>query len=261
MALIDTMTLRLASLPASLAGLRLLHVGDLHARGPRPRFDRLVEEIDAAEFDLLCLLGDYMDVIGDEPIAHELVRRIVAAARPRIGSLGVFGNHDSPEMRRRLELLPVRWLANEGAMLAGDPIFVAGLDCVRAETVGDLVTATAELPPPDEPCLRLLLTHLPTWLAPASSFGFDLMLAGHTHGGQCRTPWGQVLINAIDWPLRFAAGVFQYRRTAAVVSRGLGETRCQGLRFFCPPQAVMITLQPSNAPARSTRKLTRRVKW
>ncbi len=260
MALIDAVTLRLASLPASLGGLRLLHVGDLHARGPRPRFERLVEQIDAAEFDLLCLVGDYMDLVGDEPVAHELVRRIVAAARPRIASVGVFGNHDSPEMRRRLELLPVRWLVNEGAMLEAEPIFLAGLDCVRGEARGDLVAAMAEAPP-QEACLRLLLTHLPTWLAPASSFAFDLVLAGHTHGGQCRTPWGQVLINAIDWPLRFAAGVFQYRRTAAVVSRGLGETRCQGLRMFCPPQAVMITLQPSDAPSRPTRKLTRRVRW
>ena len=108
---------------ARWAGLRVLHLTDLHVRGPRPRHGRLLDELAACDADLVLLTGDYMTKAGDERAALPVLRRVVEALRPRLGLYGVFGNHDTPAFAEacRARLPRVRWLGNEAVgAAAGD---------------------------------------------------------------------------------------------------------------------------------------------
>lgn len=244
--LIEPLELPLPRLPQALDGLTLLHLTDLHARGPQRWHDQLTEAMNAMTVDLVFWTGDYMDDAGDESAAHDLVARLVQATEPRIGAAGVFGNHDTAEGRRRLEHLPVRWLSNDAWSCPTHPITVLGVNCTYGRTNEDMVqTLLAEpAPQPGADRLRILLAHLPAWLPTAADADIDLVFSGHTHGGQVRTPRHQCLYNGTDgWPLGMTTGLLQRHRTINIVSRGLGEARLEGLRVFCPRQALLVTLR------------------
>ena len=89
-----------------------------------------------------------------------------------------------------------------------------------------------------------------TWTHPAD-MGVDIMIAGHTHGGQCRFPGRRAFTNSCDLPLRLTAGIMRHRNTLAVVTRGLGESRLP-LRLFCPPQLPIYTLRRGPMRGRAT---------
>lgn len=260
--LFDPVTLQLPSVPPALAGLRMVQLTDLHVRGRRRRWERLAELLAATEHDLMLLTGDYMSTVGDEVDAHETLRQITLAAKPRMGAFGVFGNHDTPELRRRVEHLPVQWLNNRAWTHPRFPLTIAGVDCDKDEfgsPRGDLVAAINHRPPRDhddfDPAsngsrgFTLLLSHLPNWLPAAAQMNVDLMLAGHTHGGQCRLPGPWVLYNATPgWPRRLSSGIYQRGRTLSLVSRGIGESWRDGFRLFCPAHVPLITLQRGTTP-------------
>src|SRR5690606_15753582 len=98
--------------------------------------------------------------------------------------------------------------------------------------------------------LRLGVTHAPyrRVLDAFTTQGADLVLAGHTHGGQVRVPGLPALVTNCDIPRRQAQGVSQWhgaRRSAWLnVSAGLGTSIYAPVRFACPPEAVVLTLVP-----------------
>lgn len=249
--LIHPLTLRMWGLPPALEGLTMLHIGDLHAHRPRRRFAQLVEEVRAAQADLLVLTGDYMHAQGDEPLAMEVLERIVEAGETARAAVGVFGNHDSLELRGRAKRLPVRWLENHAWGSEDLPLTILGVDCGWRESrpvSGDL--AAAALDEPDDPereRVRLLLCHLPTYF-PAAGLA-QIMFSGHTHGGQIRLPGGCAVYNATpDWPLRLSSGVLRSGKSRCVITRGLGEStvlslRLRTARILCPPHAPLLTLR------------------
>lgn len=247
--LIDPVDLHLPGLPEPLAGLRLLHVTDPHIRRPRRRLEILLESARQTEIDLLLMTGDLMHLPGHEPNTADYIARLIEAAAPRLATVGAPGNHDTADLHQRLTGLPATWLHNEAWACDGLPLTVTGLHYDRTRN-GDLVAALMHeqqiSPPSDPPRFRLLLAHSPNWLPAAARVGFDLVLSGHTHGGQVRLPGGRALDNNCDWPLRLSSGVMRQGRTTMVLSRGLGETVSQLLRLNCPPHAPLITLHPGS---------------
>jgi len=251
--LIESFSLYLPELPAALEGLRLAHVSDLHIRRMRPRHRAIFDTLAELECDILLLTGDLMHTVGAEPVVHDVVRQLLAAAQPTIGAFGVWGNHDSTELRRRLQHLPIEWLSNRAHVSSRLPLTLLGVDCNADECQGprgDLLGAVLDIPP-DVPKrnFRILLSHMPYWLEVASGMNIPLMFAGHTHGGQLRAPSGTVFFNATPgWPLSLSTGILQARHTFGVVSRGAGESLHDGLRIFCRPHIPLITLHRSNDP-------------
>jgi predicted MPP superfamily phosphohydrolase len=252
--LLEPVDLPFHPLPPQLAGLRILHLTDLHIRRWRSRYRSVIDLIAATPCDLLLLTGDYMDTPGDEPIAHDILTRILATARPTLGTFGVFGNHDTPRLRQRLAHLPVHWLNNQSHHLPSAPLTIVGVDHGKYEhrsPRGDLLKAVTHPTSPDNPPTRrltILLSHSPTWIPLASHMGIDLILAGHTHGGQCRLTHRFLLFNATPgWPLHHSAGILQSGSALGLISRGLGESMLS-LRFLCPPHLPLITLSPAPQP-------------
>jgi predicted MPP superfamily phosphohydrolase len=249
------MTLSLPQLPEALEGLQLLHLSDLHVGDEQEGFGAQVARKAVAlcadlEPDLVCVTGDIAQTSRAVVIAREILRPL--AVRPL---LVVMGNHDHDKMletqgktRQAGSLSVQEWHECMGAIgalvlhnthtalsLRGRTLAVAG---VGDPSCGfdDLPRALQHAPQGD---LNLLLVHSPDMVDDPRTDWADLMLCGHTHGGQLRlpglgTPWAPV------WHDRHrAAGLMQFGRTLLFVTRGVGAGFRS--RFLCPPEVVLFT--------------------
>ncbi len=92
--------------------------------------------------------------------------------------------------------------------------------------------------------LRIILIHTPdAWvLSTIAKKNTDIVFAGHTHGGQVRLPLIGAIISGCRIKTRFASGLFYLKNMVLFISRGLGEGRYSQFRFYCPPEASIITI-------------------
>jgi len=92
--------------------------------------------------------------------------------------------------------------------------------------------------------LRISLMHTPdAWvLSTLANKNTDIVFAGHTHGGQVRLPLIGAIISGCRIKTRFASGLFYLKKMVLYISRGLGEGRYSQFRFYCPPEASIITV-------------------
>lgn len=266
----------LPQLPGGLAGLRIAHVTDLHVRrrwgggsAPRPRHRRLASLLGGLKLDLLVLTGDIMDQPGDEAAAEAVLRAICESARPRWGIYGVFGNHDWPGFCDACEKLPIRWLRDDWVTIDGlDNLLLGGLhmDRRRSPDAGRLALARAGLNgywghrTHGERPLQMVLSHMPMALPTLADLGVDVVLSGHTHGGQIRPLPGWAIYNSTDWPLRLTSGLLRHQDTLCATSRGLGEAGLP-LRVFCPPHLPVFTLRHGPLPGKPTHGVDNLQSW
>jgi len=252
-------------LPAALEGLRIAHLSDLHVRGRRPWHDALIETLRAAAPDLVVITGDLMSRKDSWRPAARFVERLIGGIEPRLGFVGCFGNHDAPALREAVgRVAAMRMLCNESWSSADLPLDIAGL---RTEPRGggeDVARAMAGLHATGR--FRLLLAHLPVFLDQAAHphedhAHADLMLSGHTHGGQVRLPGKRALSTSCHWPCRHPAGHFARRRTRLILSRGLGESVRENLRVNCPRQALVLTLRRGAMEYEPADRLTVIERW
>lgn len=266
--LIEAVGLNIPGLPDGLEGLRVVHLTDPHARWWRRRQQRrAAAELRLLRADLAVLTGDFVDREGDEQVGVQIMEEICDSLRCPLGVYGVFGNHDTPLARELMEKLPVRWLHNRCVQVEGLPLEILGFDTGPSRRP-DVLTALETLKPrgrngearAENQNLRILLSHLPTYLPTASDLGVDLMFAGHTHGGQFRVPgWGP-FFNSTDWPMALTSGVMRHRRTLCVVSRGMGEAG-PPFRLFCPAHIPVCTLRRGPMPGRPTEQIENVMPW
>ncbi|MFK7788773.1 MAG: metallophosphoesterase [Phycisphaeraceae bacterium] len=271
--LTDPIDLSLTHLPHALDRFRIAHLSDLHIL-KRPRsINRLINQLAKLRLDIGILTGDYM--LRNRPTresqALPYLRDLTAAVKPKLGWYGIFGNHDTPGLIEQLQELPINWLNDEAVALSEKPIEIVGLRCTNANIDPEPITAAravANLPTTrddHDARLRLVLSHRPDFLPMANALAANLMLSGHTHGGQLRLPFNLPLYNASDLPLHLSSGVLRHRDTLGVVSRGLGMTGLFGtslrLRMFCPAHAPIITLRRNTSPGERTDDITCVSRW
>ena len=187
-------------LPPALDGLRLVHLTDIHHRPwlSLRSVRRVVEAANALQPDLVLLTGDYVHQSAAyiRPVAAEL-----AALRPRLATVAVLGNHDwgedGPLMRQELRKAGSVLLDNARRVLMPDGRLVEdAAEGLALCGVGDLwrdrqdYAAALDGLPEEMP--RLLLSHNPDvaeeWDFVRSGLRVDLMVSGHTHGGQVYVP-------------------------------------------------------------------------
>ena len=251
-------TLPIAGLPQALVGRRLIHLSDVHV-GPRVSDEYLVESLSRARGlapDIVAITGDLISYRGPQQFAQ---LRAVLRELPhgRIGTIAILGNHDygfgwrMPEVaaavERELRDAGVTVLRNEAMDVGG--LTVVGLgDLWANEFAPERALADAA------GGATLALTHNPDSLDLAGWSGYrGWVLAGHTHGGQCKPPF-------LPPPLlpvrnkRYTSGAIPLTDGRVVyISRGIGHLI--PVRFNVRPEITSFTLASAAAGSRASDSL------
>ena len=267
---------RLDILPADAAPLSVVHVSDLHF----VRRDRRLREFLASlpQCDVAVATGD---LVG-EPEAVEDVVAALGPVRGRLASLFVLGSNDyyrprpmnplryfrrhkpgkrrllrrgrGPELASQLENAGWVHLKNvHGSMGVGDlEIEVTGMDDPHIHR-GDLRVAPRRHPE----LFGLAVVHSPDPSPELAALGWDLTLAGHTHGGQVRLPGIGALVTNSHMPRRLVSGLAVMHGVILHTSAGLGTSKFAPFRFFCRPEATVLELRPANAEVRPDERVAR----
>ena len=217
--------------------VRIVHLADLHVRGNGPRERRLPELVQSLRPDLILHTGDLFGSAESsiEPVVAGLARSWDV---PQYACKGNLDGLDRFE--RTLRSAGVTVLNNSRAeeTIRGARLRIAGF---KSGAESQMPRALPQLFGPDT--FNIVLYHHPqgfpcTWNTPA-----DLMLAGHTHGGQIRLPWYGALITLDRFGKRYESGFFEERGKRLIVSRGIGcEPYTPEVRFLCRPEVVVIDI-------------------
>jgi predicted MPP superfamily phosphohydrolase len=228
---------RLARLPKGFDGLRIAQLSDIHM-GPFTPGDyirRCVAITNGLKPDLIALTGDY---IAWDPGLERSIVSVLASLRAPHGVFGCLGNHEEESETEayvsglftaqgvrilRQERTPIR--------LDGDELNLIGIDCPRAQSEDEeeyrrdvnrrlhqqlLMPGTA----------NILLSHEPNVFVfdRAADLGIDLILAGHSHGGQLALEFVHRGLNLSHLFYRYTSGWYEQRSTKLYVNRGIGTT-------------------------------------
>jgi predicted MPP superfamily phosphohydrolase len=237
-----TVEVPLPGLPAALDGFTLaqvsdVHLGELVSPDYQTRIERVVAQADA---DLVVVTGD----LTDEPPGRALggLKRL-ATLKNRRGVVAVTGNHEryagGEAIVRTMRAAGLDTLRQEhrviddGLVIAGidDPAFLEG----GRSGMSSAITRAVQDAPADLPIV--LLSHQPLALDAAASQGIDLMLTGHTHGGQLPPfTW----LNRLVYPV--ASGQAEVGGMHLIVSNGAGWWG-PPVRVFADPEVVKVVLR------------------
>ena len=233
---------RVPKLDPGLEGLRILQLSDLHIDLDPRLVEVILERIIPLEDDLALLTGDYRNArkpdISDCLVA---MRRIVQELDPPV--FGILGNHDTIEMVSELEDMGLPVLLNEGRKVSTRKgfVYVAGIDDPHRFRNHDIEKAAANN---NWRNFAVLLSHSPEVYAEAEPH-VDLMLCGHTHGGQICLPGGYAVLRKCRCPRRMLKGPWRYKSLRGYTSPGTGAT-CVPVRFNCPPEITVHVLGTGN---------------
>lgn len=227
---------RFSRLPRAFDGFTILHISDLHADISQGAMQRLIPLLSSLEYDLCVLTGDFRGrTFGPFAKALEATKRVCAHLRGPV--FGVLGNHDTIRMVPALEAIGIRMLLNECvAIERGESrLHLAGIDDAHFFRVDNIAKAGDPIPDGE---FAVLLSHTPEVFRQAAHAEFDLMLSGHTHGGQICLPGGIPITLDSNLPRRFGAGAWVHEGMAGYTSVGAGSS-IVAVRFNCPPEITL----------------------
>ena len=259
-------------LPPGIEPVRILHVSDIHFRGGQGLKRRFLASLAAERPDLIVATGD---LLGD-PVSVDAIVSALDPIPASIGKLVVLGSNDyySPTLKNPLRYFWTRapgsepsaykhgganpwrdlvaglvardwtYLSNETTTLplrtsAGGSVLidVVGLDDAHiGRAKREAATARSDAG------FRLAVAHSPDSIRDLVAKDYDLILAGHTHGGQVRLPFYGALVTNCDIPRAWARGLHRAQRSWIHVSAGLGTSMYAPFRFSCRPEVSVLTL-------------------
>lgn len=237
-------------LPAGFDRFTILQLSDLHVEMNPAAMQSVIGLVKDLKFDLCVITGDYRaQTYGVIRPCLAGMARVIACVREVSGATlyGVLGNHDSIRMVPDLERMGAAMLLNEHVVLkrGGDEIYIAGIDDAHFYRVDNIEKAAEGIP---KDAFSILLSHTPEIFQQAAHAGFDILLSGHTHGGQICLPGGIPLTLDSDLPRAFGSGAWKYHNMAGYTSVGAGSCIVP-VRFNCPPEITIHQLRRSDATA------------
>ena len=232
-------------LPASFENFSLLHLSDLHVDMDLEATRAIATTIRDLDYDLCVLTGDYRAMtFGSYDKTLEAMRLITEQLRAP--TYGVLGNHDSIRMVPGLESQGINMLLNESAVIerGDDRIALAGVDDAHYFRVHDIEKAADGIP---DDMVSILLSHTPEIYRRAHYAQFDVMLSGHTHGGQICLPGGIPITLDSRCPRRIGSGQWRYLDMLGYTSVGAG-TSIVNVRLNCLPEVTLHRLRAGRTP-------------
>lgn len=262
----EKVSLHLPRLPESLDGLRILLFGDLHSRGWGINEKRLCRAMRTG-FDLLICAGDYSypekfyllksekNILENqaryarqramlEDRAFVVLEKLFKDFDRPLGSWAVQGNHDTSGFMQRLPSLDINVLMNDSRVVqvdGGGQFNLCGLQCGR-RTWADTCSTLTKLQPG---LFTVGVCHYPEMAEGLAAANVDLILAGHTHGGQICLPGRIPIITHSRTGRKYSAGLETTPAGYSYTSRGLGYC-LPAVRIFCPPELGFIILRRGN---------------
>lgn len=250
-------------LPAGMAPQRILHVSDLHLRSIQRRKQAFLRSLARLEPDLIVGTGDFLGDPNSDS-ARAVVDALAAIGAPGIAVLGS-NDYYSPSPGNPLRYLrPHRGPKEPKAKEPNNPwrdlvagLRAAGWHVLRNEVteapgyevlglddahigLADYAVARART----APGFRLAVAHSPDGVEALGALGYDLIVAGHTHGGQVCVPGVGALVTNSHLPRRMARGLHRYGGTWLHVCGGLGTSMYAPVRFACRPEVCVLDLVP-----------------
>ena len=237
-------------LPPPFDGYRIAFITDTHVAGfmRRAFYRTLLEQVMHTRPELVLFGGDFVTWRRHIPLMAEL---LTAGLHARDGMYAVLGNHDywadADGVVAALTARGVRFIVNRSVEITrdGSVIDLAGIDeLYRGEP--DIGAAFRSVPG-HRPCIAV--SHHPDIIDRMGERRVDLLVCGHTHGGQIRLPFlGAIVVPSIHEG-RYAAGFFRQRNVLMYVSRGLGSV--PPVRILCRPEAPIFTLRRGSITSRA----------
>ncbi len=237
-------------LPPEFDGLVLAHVSDLHITSYGLRERRLLAALEKAKPGVVVMTGDFISTGSDRAAVQQFLKDMKRISPP-FGLWAVLGNHehsdrlaeDGGAMRRFFNEAGISLLVNEGGRIGRgvDTLTFIGIDDPYSghDRLWEALKGMQRTP------FAILLSHSPEIFFKADLARIDLVLAGHTHGGQVRLPWlGPLWVPAGSES--YPAGWFAGNTTRMFVTRGVG-TSLLPVRFLCRPEVALITLRRGSA--------------
>lgn len=209
---------------------RVIHFSDIHHKGDRRFLESAVRKINALSPDVVCFTGDLIENVGFVPEALEILEGIKSPV------YGVPGNHDYwshasfDKMRQSFARTGGAWLMDEEARSPDGKIHLTGVTCLGGAPVAIAPKAGGR---------NILLLHYPL-MAERVAGKFDLLLAGHSHGGQVRIPFYGALMLPY-WVGKYQVGLFRLAAGPLYVNPGIGWF-VTPLRFNCPPELTVFDI-------------------
>lgn len=243
--------------PYGSKALRILHISDLHIERLGDREAKVLDMALATEPDFILITGDYVNLsFNQDPLTHGQIREFLGELSAQWETFAVLGSPpvDLPDVIPPLfEGLPVRLLRNETAILTGmggQSLTLIGINCTHDLEVDRASFGRVMTSNPTNSGPLILLHHSPDLMPEAAEQGIDLYLCGHTHGGQVRLPFIGPLLTSSRLGRRYVMGHYQEGRTHLYVSRGVGfeGLGAPRVRFLCPPEITLISVEPALAP-------------
>ena len=241
-------TIQIANWPTQMSGLKIAVLSDIHAGSwavDEQKLKLIVQRTNELQPDLILIAGDYMS--GEGWMKHRVRPEVFAAIlkdfRAPLGVYSVLGNHDwwwdGRSVRSGLEANGIKVLEDEVAQLNvnGSSLWLVGL--ADLWTRPQHIAETLAKVPEGETILAL--THNPD-IFPKVPQRVQLLIAGHTHGGQVRFPIIGTVIQPSDYGQKYVRGHVFENGHHLFVTTGIG-TSILPVRFCVPPEIVLLTVK------------------
>jgi len=231
-------------LPEAFEGFTLLQLSDLHVDMSEAAMARVIDLLADLRYDVCVLTGDYRgETHGPYDATLAGIARLCAALKGPI--YGVLGNHDTIRLVPGLEAMGIKMLFNESETIERreQRLHLAGIDDAHFYRMENIAKVAAAIPSEE---FSILISHTPEVYRQAAHAEFNVMLSGHTHGGQICLPGGIPITLDSVLPRHMGSGPWRHHDLIGYTSVGVGSSVVP-VRFNCPPEIVLHHLHASAA--------------
>jgi predicted MPP superfamily phosphohydrolase len=236
---IEKIDIEIQNLPEDFDGVKIVHLTDFHSFGFFEREKRVIEIVSEINPDFVFITGDFVDSkTKDFDSCARFWQELGKQYNGRI--FGVLGNHDLNSLEKLLEQNNINILNNESTKIfqGDDYVYLIGVndpDTHRDNLQKAMLGVKDNAP-------KILLAHSPDIIKDTENKEIDLILVGHTHGGQIKIPFITPFWVPTENRGKYASGLFEINNTYMYVNKGIGMTALQ-IRFNCAPEIAIIELK------------------